>query len=118
MALLTKSAHKLRSDEPTAPNDHDLHDDLHSIAATWKPCRPKPAVRLERCRPLSPEILPPQIGRNPGIDARCLRHPRHSDNNGALGMGAIRDDHMTNLVGIEEITPETWDRFVAVNFSG
>jgi len=39
-------------------------------------------------------------------------------NNGALGMGAIRDDHMTNLVGIEEITPETWDRFVGVNFSG
>ena len=39
-------------------------------------------------------------------------------NNGALGMGAIRDDHMTNLVGIEEITPQTWDRFVAVNFSG
>src|SRR5687768_10969413 len=29
-------------------------------------------------------------------------------NNGALGMGAIRDDHMVNLVGIEEITPETW----------
>jgi NAD(P)-dependent dehydrogenase (short-subunit alcohol dehydrogenase family) len=39
-------------------------------------------------------------------------------NNGALGMGAIRDDHMVNLVGIEEITAETWDRFVAVNFSG
>lgn len=39
-------------------------------------------------------------------------------NNGALGMGAIRDDHMANLVGVEEITPETWDRFVAVNFSG
>jgi NAD(P)-dependent dehydrogenase (short-subunit alcohol dehydrogenase family) len=39
-------------------------------------------------------------------------------NNGALGMGAIRDDHMTNLVAIEEITPEIWDRFVAVNFSG
>ncbi|MGH7555329.1 MAG: SDR family NAD(P)-dependent oxidoreductase, partial [Longimicrobiales bacterium] len=39
-------------------------------------------------------------------------------NNGALGMGAIRDDHMTNLVGIEEITPDMWDRFVAVNFSG
>lgn len=39
-------------------------------------------------------------------------------NNGALGMSAIRDDHMTNLVGIEEIMPETWDRFVAVNFSG
>lgn len=39
-------------------------------------------------------------------------------NNGALGMGAIRDDHMTNLVAIEEITPEMWDRFVAVNLSG
>ena len=39
-------------------------------------------------------------------------------NNGALGMGAIRDDHMTNLVGIDEITPEVWDRFLAVNLSG
>ena len=39
-------------------------------------------------------------------------------NNGALGMGAIRDDHMVKLVGIEEIAPQTWDRFVAVNFSG
>jgi NAD(P)-dependent dehydrogenase (short-subunit alcohol dehydrogenase family) len=39
-------------------------------------------------------------------------------NNGALGMGAIRDDHMTKLVSIEEIAPEMWDRFVAVNFSG
>jgi NAD(P)-dependent dehydrogenase (short-subunit alcohol dehydrogenase family) len=39
-------------------------------------------------------------------------------NNGALGMGAVRDDHMTNLVGIEEITRQTWDRFVAVNFAG
>jgi NAD(P)-dependent dehydrogenase (short-subunit alcohol dehydrogenase family) len=39
-------------------------------------------------------------------------------NNGAVGMGFIRDDHMSNLVTIEEITPETWDRFVSVNFSG
>lgn len=39
-------------------------------------------------------------------------------NNGALGMGAIRDDHMTTLVAIEEIAPNTWDRFVAVNLSG
>jgi NAD(P)-dependent dehydrogenase (short-subunit alcohol dehydrogenase family) len=39
-------------------------------------------------------------------------------NNGALGMGVIRDDHMSNLVTIEEITSQTWDRFVAVNFSG
>jgi NAD(P)-dependent dehydrogenase (short-subunit alcohol dehydrogenase family) len=39
-------------------------------------------------------------------------------NNGALGMGVIRDDHMANLVDIEEIAPEVWNRFVAVNFSG
>jgi len=39
-------------------------------------------------------------------------------NNGALGMGVIREDHMINLVRIDEITSETWDRFVAVNFSG
>ena len=39
-------------------------------------------------------------------------------NNGALGMGVIRVDHMTELVEIQEITPETWDRFVAVNLSG
>jgi NAD(P)-dependent dehydrogenase (short-subunit alcohol dehydrogenase family) len=39
-------------------------------------------------------------------------------NNGALGMGAIREDHMTRLVPIEDVTPAMWDRFVAVNFSG
>jgi NAD(P)-dependent dehydrogenase (short-subunit alcohol dehydrogenase family) len=39
-------------------------------------------------------------------------------NNGAMGMGAIRADHMARLVGIREITPATWQRFVAVNLSG
>lgn len=39
-------------------------------------------------------------------------------NNAAVGMGLIRDDHMTDLVRIEEIEPETWDRFVRTNFSG
>ena len=39
-------------------------------------------------------------------------------NNAALGMGVIRADHMTRLVGIEEISPATWQRFVAVNLSG
>jgi NAD(P)-dependent dehydrogenase (short-subunit alcohol dehydrogenase family) len=39
-------------------------------------------------------------------------------NNGALGMGAIRADHMVRLVGIREITPEMWQRFVATNFTG
>src|SRR5215207_1014599 len=39
-------------------------------------------------------------------------------NNGALGMGVIRADCMTRLIDIEEITPEMWQRFVAVNFTG
>ena len=39
-------------------------------------------------------------------------------NNGAVGMGVIRADHMTKLVAIDEIEPEVWDRFVAVNLSG
>ena len=39
-------------------------------------------------------------------------------NNGAMGMGAIRADHMTKPVGIQEIAPAMWQRFVAVNFSG
>ena len=39
-------------------------------------------------------------------------------NNGALGMGIIRADHMTDLVGIHEIDPAMWDRFVTVNLSG
>lgn len=39
-------------------------------------------------------------------------------NNGAVGMGVIRMDHMTRLIEIHEIAPDVWDRFVAVNLSG
>ena len=39
-------------------------------------------------------------------------------NNGALGMGVIRADHMRLPVDIMEITPEIWQRFFAVNFTG
>jgi NAD(P)-dependent dehydrogenase (short-subunit alcohol dehydrogenase family) len=39
-------------------------------------------------------------------------------NNGALGMGAIRADCMRRPVDIREITPQMWQRFVAVNLSG
>lgn len=39
-------------------------------------------------------------------------------NNGAMGMGVIRTDHMVNLIEIHEIEPDTWDRFVTVNLSG
>jgi NAD(P)-dependent dehydrogenase (short-subunit alcohol dehydrogenase family) len=39
-------------------------------------------------------------------------------NNGALGMQVLRETCMTDLVRIEEITPEFWSRMVAVNLSG
>ena len=39
-------------------------------------------------------------------------------NNAALGMGIIRADHMRVPVDIMEITPQMWQRFVAVNFTG
>jgi NAD(P)-dependent dehydrogenase (short-subunit alcohol dehydrogenase family) len=39
-------------------------------------------------------------------------------NNGALGLPVIRADCMTHPVDIEEIAPEMWQRFVAVNFNG
>jgi len=39
-------------------------------------------------------------------------------NNAAMGMGAIRADHMQRLVSIDEISPHLWQRFVAVNLSG
>ena len=39
-------------------------------------------------------------------------------NNAALGMGLVRMDHMSNLVGIEELDPHIWDHFLRVNLSG
>ena len=39
-------------------------------------------------------------------------------NNGALGMQVLRETCMTDLVRIEEITPEFWSRMVTVNLSG
>jgi NAD(P)-dependent dehydrogenase (short-subunit alcohol dehydrogenase family) len=39
-------------------------------------------------------------------------------NNAALGMGAVRQDHFSRTVQIEDISPELWQRFLAVNLSG
>jgi NAD(P)-dependent dehydrogenase (short-subunit alcohol dehydrogenase family) len=39
-------------------------------------------------------------------------------NNGAIGLGVIRADHQRVPVGIQEISPAMWQRFVATNFSG
>ena len=39
-------------------------------------------------------------------------------NNGAIGLGSIRADHQQVPIGIEEIVPQIWARFVATNFSG
>lgn len=39
-------------------------------------------------------------------------------NNAAMGMNTIREDSMENLVGIRELSPQMWNRFIAVNFTG
>ena len=39
-------------------------------------------------------------------------------NNAAMGMRAVRTDFMQRVGGIDEIAPELWQRFVAVNLSG
>ena len=39
-------------------------------------------------------------------------------NNGAMGMGAISERHMTELVTIDQVEPDVWDKFIAVNLSG
>lgn len=39
-------------------------------------------------------------------------------NNAALGMGVISIEHMTRPVKITDISPEIWQRFVAVNLTG
>ncbi len=39
-------------------------------------------------------------------------------NNGAIGLGAIRADHQKAPIGIREIEPQMWQRFVATNLSG
>jgi NAD(P)-dependent dehydrogenase (short-subunit alcohol dehydrogenase family) len=39
-------------------------------------------------------------------------------NNAGMGMQQLRETCMTDLVRIEEITPEFWDRMIRVNLSG
>jgi len=39
-------------------------------------------------------------------------------NNAGLGMGIIRQDHMTKPVGIDEVSVEVWHRFIDTNLSG
>ena len=39
-------------------------------------------------------------------------------NNAAVGMSTVRADHMRRVVQIEDISPELWARFMAVNLSG
>lgn len=39
-------------------------------------------------------------------------------NNAAVGMGYVRPDHLINLVSIDEITPEIWDKVIGVNLTG
>jgi len=39
-------------------------------------------------------------------------------NNAAVGMSTVREDHMRRVVQIEDIAPELWARFMAINLSG
>jgi len=39
-------------------------------------------------------------------------------NNAAVGMTMVREDHMRRVVQIEDIAPDLWARFIAVNLSG
>ena len=39
-------------------------------------------------------------------------------NNAAVGMSTVREDHMRRVVQIEDIPPDLWARFMAVNISG
>src|SRR5262245_18308631 len=39
-------------------------------------------------------------------------------NNAAIGMSTVRADHMRRVVQIEDIPPDLWARFIAVNLSG
>jgi NAD(P)-dependent dehydrogenase (short-subunit alcohol dehydrogenase family) len=39
-------------------------------------------------------------------------------NNAAVGMSTVREDHMRRVVQIEDIAPELWAHFMAVNLSG
>ncbi len=39
-------------------------------------------------------------------------------NNAAVGMSTVREDHMRRVVQIEDIAPQLWARFMAVNLSG
>jgi NAD(P)-dependent dehydrogenase (short-subunit alcohol dehydrogenase family) len=52
---------------------------------------------------------------------RTIAHFGHLDvlvNNAAVGMSAVRADHMRRVVQIEDISSELWARFMAVNLSG
>ena len=39
-------------------------------------------------------------------------------NNAAVGMSTVREDHMRRVVQIEDLSPQLWARFMAVNLSG
>jgi NAD(P)-dependent dehydrogenase (short-subunit alcohol dehydrogenase family) len=39
-------------------------------------------------------------------------------NNAGASMGLIRENHLDELVGIEELTPNIWDHFITTNLSG
>lgn len=93
----------------------DIHEPGLGALDEWL----RDAGLAERCRVRTLDI---------GDSAACAGAVEHARdtfgavdilvNNAGMGMGVIRADHMSNLVSIDEIDTEIWDRFVRVNFSG
>ncbi|MBM3649305.1 MAG: SDR family oxidoreductase, partial [Alphaproteobacteria bacterium] len=53
--------------------------------------------------------------------ARTIAHFGRLDvlvNNAAIGMSTVREDHMRRVVQIDDLSPELWARFMAINLGG
>ena len=72
----------------------------------------------ERTLPLPADVSDPAACSD-SVD-RTIAHFGRIDvlvNNAAVGMSTVRTDHMRRVVQIEDISPELWARFMAVNLS-
>jgi NAD(P)-dependent dehydrogenase (short-subunit alcohol dehydrogenase family) len=73
----------------------------------------------DRTIPLPMDVSDPASCRD--SVTRTIAHFSRLDvlvNNAAVGMSTVRADHMRRVVQIEDVSPERWARFMAVNLSG
>lgn len=87
---------------------------LEALEAAWRVARSQGRLRTRLCDISDHEACEAAVA--DVIDGLGAVHILI--NNGAIGMGEIRADHMTRLVTIDEISPSMWTRFAMVNFSG